>query len=185
MKKSYLAEAWLVIVLCLLFGSALAAVQASLKPRIQANKLNDTLHQIPSLVPGAVSGKQETMGGQVVYRATDGRGAQVGWVIAAAGQGFADRLEILVAVDPPARQITGLYVVDQKETPGLGDFIAKEKWRSQFRGKPATEPLVVTKTGARTPAEVDGVTGATISSESVVTIVNAAVAAFRAQGVKP
>jgi electron transport complex protein RnfG len=179
MKTNPLAEAWLVMALCLLFGAALAGVQGALNPRIEANKLADTLGQIPRLVPGAVSGVPETFGALRTFRAVDVEQREVGRVLVASGQGFADRIELLVALDREATTITGLYIVDQKETPGLGDFITKEKWRAQFAGKPATEPLSVTKSGARRPAQVDGVTGATISSEAVVSIVNAAISAWR------
>ncbi|MCS6770796.1 MAG: FMN-binding protein [Kiritimatiellae bacterium] len=175
----YVREAWLVIALCLLFGAALAGVQAALQPKVEANKLADTLGQIPALVPGAVSGVAETIGGLRTFRALDAERREVGRVLVASGQGFADRIELLVGVDAAGERITGLYIVDQKETPGLGDFITKEKWRAQFAGKPARVPLRVTKSGATRPEQVDGVTGATISSEAVVSIVNTALAQWR------
>lgn len=185
MKAQYLKDAWLVIVLSLVFGAALAGVQGALQPRVEANKLADTLGQIPALVPGAVSGVPETVAGLRTFRALDAQQNDVGRVLAAAGQGFADRIELLVALNRAGDTITGLYIVDQKETPGLGDFITKEKWRAQFAGKPATQPLVVTKAGARRPDQVDGVTGATISSEAVVAIVNAAIANWRQETATP
>lgn len=183
MKSNYLKDAWLVIALSLLFGAALAGVQGALQPKVEANKLADTLGQIPALVPGAVSGiEDKTPGGLRTFRALDAENREIGRVIVASGQGFADRIELLVGIDPAGERITGLYIVDQKETPGLGDFITKEKWRAQFAGKPATVPLKVTKTGAQRPEQVDGVTGATISSEAVVTIVNSALAQWRKEG---
>ncbi len=185
MKSNYLKDAWLVIALCLVFGAALAGVQGALQPRVEANKLADTLGQIPALVPGAVSGEAETVGGMRTFRALDASQNEVGRVLAASGQGFADRIELLVALNRAGDTITGLYIVDQKETPGLGDFITKEKWRAQFAGKPATKRLSVTKTGAQRPEQVDGVTGATISSEAVVTIVNAAIAGWRQEAGSP
>ena len=47
LKNSNLAQAWLVLVLAFIFGSALAAVQVNLEDRITANKLNETLVRIP------------------------------------------------------------------------------------------------------------------------------------------
>ena len=184
-KRNYLADAWLVVTLCLLFGAALAGVQGALQPLIEANKLADTMRQIPVLVPGAVSGIPDTLAGQRIFRALDASEQPVGTVLAAAGQGFADRIELLVALDRDNTHITGLYIVDQKETPGLGDFITKDKWRAQFAGKPADQRLTVTKTGAQKVTEVDGVTGATISSEAVVSIVNATVASYRKEAATP
>jgi len=69
-------------------------------------------------------------------------------------------------------------VLEQKETPGLGARIVEAGWREQFAGKPARRPLKVSK-AATGEEEVQAVTGATISSESVVSIVNEAVAGFR------
>lgn len=179
MKNSYIGQAWLVIVLSLCFGAALAAVQATLNPKIEQNKLNDTIGQIPSLVPGATGGAAETVGDQPVYRATDAQGNHVGWVLPARGQGFADVIELLIGLDKDAGRITGLYVLKQLETPGLGDNITKPEWRGQFKGKPAEQPLQVTS-APQADSDVQGVTGATVSSKSVVGIVNAAVAQFRA-----
>lgn len=180
MKNSYIGQAWLVIVLSLCFGVALAAVQTTLNPKIDANKLRDTIGQIPNLVPGAVDGKAETIGDQAAYRAVDDKGEQVGWVIPARGQGFADVIEVLIGTDKDVQQITGLYVLKQLETPGLGDFITSEGWRSQFKNRKLGKELVVTKTAAKADEEIQGVTGATISSKSVVAIVNNAVWKFRA-----
>lgn len=179
MKSNYIGQAWLVIVLSLCFGAALAGVQTALNPRIQANKEADTIGQIPKLVPGAVGGERKVFGDHVVYVATDDKNQQVGWVIMAIGQGFADRIELLVGVDREVTKITGLYILDQKETPGLGNRVSEDGWRGQFKDKPLAGKLVVTKSKPQMPEEIEAVTGATISSDSVVGIVNAAVARFR------
>ena len=173
MKNSYIGQAWLVILLSLCFGGALAGVQLALQQRIEENKLEETRSQIPLLVPGAreEESKIDTVAGQRVYRALSG-GSQIGWVIGGGGQGFADRIELLVGVDVRAEKITGLYVLEQKETPGLGNKIVEEEWRKQFAGKTAGRGMVVTKGGASADDEIDAITGATISSESVCQIVN-------------
>ena len=173
MKDNYIVQAWLVILLSLCFGGALAGVQIALSQRIAANKLAETMGQIPWLVPGAerAASREEEVAGQRVYRAFSG-GEQIGWVIPCGGQGFADRIELLVGVDVEVEKVTGVYVLEQKETPGLGNKIVEEGWRSQFVGKTAMGGLTVTKTGARTDSEIDAVTGATISSESVCQIAN-------------
>ena len=171
MKNNYIVQAWLVIVLGLVFGGALAGVQVQLSEKIAANKLAETLDQIPVLVPGARDGRQDEVAGQRAFRALAG-GHQIGWVIPCGGQGFADRIELLVGVDTRVDKITGVYVLEQKETPGLGNKIVEDEWRRQFAGKTAGKDLAVTKTRATTDFEIDAVTGATISSESVCRIVN-------------
>ena len=178
MKNNYLMQAWLVLTLAVCFGGALAGVQIGLGPRIEANKLAKIMSQIPKLVPGAAEGRQQTVGGKTVYCAVDGKGATVGWVVPASGRGFADKIELLIGLDAQAKTITGMFVLFQNETPGLGNDIAGD-WRRQLAGKSAMEAVMVTKGAPTGSNEIEAVTGATISSESVCNIVNAAVADFR------
>ncbi|MFH1568374.1 MAG: FMN-binding protein [Gemmatimonadota bacterium] len=177
-KRNYIGQAWLVILLSLGFGGALAGVQVKLEGRIAANKLAETLGQVPQLVPGAEQGEQRQVAGQIVYRALAG-GQPVGWVIPASGQGFADRIELLLGVDPGVTRITGLYILDQKETPGLGNKIIEAGWRRQFGGKSTTAPLSAKTGGGASGNQIDAVTGATISSVSVCDIINANLAQMR------
>ncbi|NCC52310.1 MAG: FMN-binding protein [Spartobacteria bacterium] len=181
MKNNYIGQAWLVLVLAIVFGSALAGVQTTLQGRINENKLKDTMTQIPNLVPDAETGVQDVIGGVTVFKAMDKGNQQVGWVIQASGQGFADVIELLVGMSLDGATITGLYVLDQKETPGLGNKIVDDDWRDQFNGQPAGAPLTVVKNKVTEKNdEIQAVTGATISSDSVVAIVNKAVGQFRA-----
>jgi electron transport complex protein RnfG len=113
----------------------------------------------------------------------------VGYVIEAKGMGFADSITALVAVDPSCNWITGVYILDQKETPGLGDKI-RGKWINQFAGMECKDQLQVVK-GLTKPAKgeavtaasqlgaIDAISGATISSQAVTDIVNQAVEDIR------
>lgn len=188
----YLKQAWLVLLLAMVFGSALAGMQISLSDRIAENKRNETFGQIPTLVPGASIEKTEeiTFGpkGKSAYKVFDDAGEHIGWVLPANGMGFADRIEILIGLDRGGERITGLYVLDQKETPGLGNKITMRADSPQeaplfldnFTGKNATEPLTVVKRQPKDGAnEVQAITGATVSSRAVTDIVNSAVREFR------
>ncbi|MCJ7543741.1 MAG: FMN-binding protein [Phycisphaerae bacterium] len=177
--RHYIRQAWLVLVLCGVFGAALAGVHAGLSAKIADNKRDDTMNQIPRLVPGAVRGVEQVVGETVIYRAVDESGKLVGWVLPGMGQGFADIIELLVGLDAQGETITGMSVLAQKETPGLGDKITKEAWRAQFAGKPAGDPLSVTKAATAGRTEIAAISGATISSQSVTDIVNKTVADFR------
>ena len=207
LKNSNIVQAWLVLVLAICFGAALAGVHLKLAPVIEKNKLNETLAQVPELVLGKdladkmVAENQalditpqnlsvESSGGRKtffnVYEARY-QGDLRGYVIKTGGQGYADRIELLLGVDPQVDRITGLFVLDQKETPGLGNKIIESQWRGQFLGKKTSPALNVTKAGAGNANDIDAVTGATISSRAVTNIVNSAVSALKeplTQGVK-
>jgi len=183
-KPSFIADAWLVLVLGLLFGAGLAGMQIGLSGRIELNKKMKIYHRLPELVPGGTDADESTLKADTgaeyrVYHVKDAQGAYVGWVLRDAGLGFGDKIELLVGLNPSLTTISGLSVLDQKETPGLGDNITKPAFRDRFKGSPTTAPLAVVKLEPTKPGEILAVTGATISSRSVVGIVNAAIAACK------
>ena len=185
-RQSSVGQAWLVITLAALYGGALAGVETSLAPRIAQNKKSETYDVIPDLVRDADKANTvemliEPKSGPktLVYKAMAADGTHQGWVIPAGGQGFNDRIELLIGLDPELSTITGLYVLDQKETPALGDYISDESFQSRFRDKPTDKPLVVVKSEPQADNEIRAISGATISSESVSTIVNSAIAELK------
>ena len=179
-NRNYIGQAWLVILLSLCFGGGLAGLQVKLEGRIAANKLAETLEQVPVLVPGTDRGEELIVAGKIVYRAV-AASQHVGWVVPAIGQGFADKIELLLGVDAGVSRITGVYILDQKETPGLGNKIIEADWRNQFTGKSALAALQAITGGGARGSQIDALTGATISSESVCTIVNTTLTKMRAE----
>jgi electron transport complex protein RnfG len=179
MKIKYLQQAWLVLSLAIVFGAGLSGVQIALSGKIQANIFAETMGQIPSLVPGAEKGEEVQIEGRIVYRAIDTEGSCAGWVIPASGPGYADAINLLIGVDREARTITGLYVLGQKETPQLGNKITEAGFQDQFAGKRTSSPLSTTKIEPAGESEVLAITGATVSSRSVVQIVNETISELR------
>lgn len=183
-QRGYLSQAWLVILLALAYGGALAGVQTTLQPMIDENKRLETYRQIPALVGIAESTDAERITiEEREIEDDDGRKQKVylalidgqpqGWVLPAGGMGFADRIEVLIGLDPAAETITGLWVLDQKETPGLGNYITEDDFRKQFVGKRTDQDVTVVKTDPATDTnEIRALSGATISSDSVAKIVN-------------
>jgi electron transport complex protein RnfG len=82
---------------------------------------------------------------------------------------------VIFGYDPTTKTLLGMKVLESKETPGLGDRIEKDTvWVAQFVG--VESPLEPVRTGRGTgkPTEVDLITGATISSRTIVRIINEA-----------
>ncbi|UCC26144.1 MAG: RnfABCDGE type electron transport complex subunit G [Gemmatimonadales bacterium] len=100
-------------------------------------------------------------------------GSPVGVAASAAEPGFQDVIRLIFGYDPGESAVLGMKVLESKETPGLGDKIEKDSsFVAEFRGVEA--PLVGVKPGRATGAEneVDMITGATISSEAIIDIIN-------------
>jgi electron transport complex protein RnfG len=104
-----------------------------------------------------------------------------GIAISKGESGFQDVILLIFGFDPETGKMTGMKVLDSKETPGLGDKIYKDKaFVKQFFEGPKL-PLVGVKagTGKGLPNEVDTITGATISSRAVIRIINDAMADWK------
>jgi len=197
-RNNYVVQAWLVLILAVCFGGSLAGIQLALGPLIEANKINETLQKVPEMILGAEKAQKLPENKQLViepqtieitkhnrkvfynvFKAKYPNGRPAGWVAKAIGQGYADKIEILVGMDHKLKKITGLFVLDQKETPGLGNKIITNEWRKQFLKKKTATPLSVTKEGAKAAHEIDAITGATISSRAVCSIINTTIKDLR------
>jgi electron transport complex protein RnfG len=118
-----------------------------------------------------------------VFLGYDANDELVGAVVTAQGMGYQDNIRVLYAYSFELDAIVGFMVLESKETPGLGDrveteahFIANfEKLDATVTsdGKSLLHPIVTVKQGAKTEAwQIDGITGATITSEAIGEILN-------------
>lgn len=104
----------------------------------------------------------------------DPGGRLLGYAVPGEGPGFMDTIKILYGFDPSRRAIIGMQVLDSRETPGLGDKISFDpKFLANFEALVVDPEIVPVKRGQKTQAnQVDTITGATISSEAVIRILN-------------
>lgn len=109
-----------------------------------------------------------------VYVGRDNNGVTKGVAISRGESGFQDVIMVIFGYDPAAGTLSGMKILDSKETPGLGDKIFKDmNFVDQFFAGPET-PLLGVKSGAGKGQanEIDMITGATISSKAVIDIIN-------------
>ncbi len=167
------------------------------KPRIDRLKAEALEKAIFEVVPGISETKtfvqqndgsfsaidQADVSAVNVYGGYDETGNLKGIAIEASGQGYADIIRILYGYDPETEEIIGFYVLESKETPGLGDKINKDpSFLANFNELDVTlnaqkdgleHDVITVKNGTKTqPWEIDGITGATISSRAIGDIVN-------------
>lgn len=125
-----------------------------------------------ALVPALPAGV-DSVGVEKVFVGYRADGTRVGFAVTGGEPGFADVISLIFGYDPARGEVLGMKVLDNKETPGLGDRIVKDSsFLGEFRGVRA--PLLGVKAGAGKGAEteVDMITGATISSRTVIGIIN-------------
>ncbi len=86
--------------------------------------------------------------------------------------------EIQVAIGIKNGKLTGLTVISNSETPGLGSKCTESDFQNQFKNKSA-EILSYTKSGASSDTEIDAISGATITTSAVTEAVNAAIVFYQ------
>lgn len=156
-----------------------AVLRTAIEEVLRAPERADTLYlhggALVAGPPAGVDGK----GLERVYAGYDAEGRAVGYAITASSAGFADQVGLIFGYEPEGRQLLGIKILSTKETPGLGDKIERPAFTDQFRGRVA--PLL----GVKSAAEADDastvvmVTGATISSRTVIRGINEAVARWQ------
>jgi H+/Na+-translocating ferredoxin:NAD+ oxidoreductase subunit G len=86
-----------------------------------------------------------------------------------APHGYNAAIDLLIGVSP-AGVVTGVRAVSHRETTGLGDAIdaAKTDWILQFDGKSLAAPAPALWAVEHDEGEFDSITGATVTSRTVV-----------------
>lgn len=105
-------------------------------------------------------------------------GNVVGYVIKVAPQGFGGPIEEMIGIDKDGK-ITGIKIVNQSETPGLGAKSEDPNWNKQYKDKKADKDLTVVKTTPTQENQIQAITGATITSRAVTKGVNTAIEAYK------
>lgn len=96
----------------------------------------------------------------LIYQGIDDQGKITGYAFVGEGNGYGGAVRVLVGVDEASDAILNIKILSHTETPGLGDRIETEGFRSQFVGKKLDDPIELNQ-------DIDSLTGATVSSRAV------------------
>lgn len=153
------------------------AEQAAVAEVLKAPARMDTLYVIDGKLSRTPTGDPAKL--ERLYEGYDERGTRTGVAVVAGEPGFADVISVMVGFDPASGELLGMKILGQKETPGLGDKIEKDSvFVGQFAA--ARTPLTGVKTrSGEDKGQIVTITGATISSRTVIRIINNAVARWQ------
>ncbi len=164
--------------ICLTAAGLLAGMNMLTKDRILAQAQEEELNSLKEVLPEADTFEAVKDNDTVVYyNGLNSNRKIAGFVFKAGGKGYSSVIETLAGITPEGT-ITGIKVLNQNETPGLGARICEVKddkticdvikgvkqetaqrpwFQSQFNGKKISEL-----------DQVQAITGATISSKAVI-----------------
>ena len=112
-----------------------------------------------------------------IYEAKDASGNTVGYTLKVLPSGYGGTIELIVGIDSAKGQVSGINVVSNSETAGLGAKSTDPEFSDQYKGKPLEE-LSVLKNGTPGDTEIKAISGATITSTAVTNGVDAAIEVY-------
>jgi electron transport complex protein RnfG len=171
-------------------SALLAFVNLKTKPYILAQQRLEREQALSEALPEAdPAAIVEQKGGYSVGYKTAEKQEIAGYIFTAAGKGYAKNIETMFGVDT-AGVIQGLKIIFQEETPGLGTKIQEVRYgetrpwfQQQFIHKKVSQLFLKKE---RASGMIDGITGATISSQAVTSSVRKKIEKMQpVLGIKP
>jgi len=169
-------------VITALSGAILSTWDGVTKPKIAYHQLQALKAAISDVLPPYDNYEEKDINGNKIYIGKIGSDTQpIGIAFKVEGSGFQGNISIMVGVDPSFTLITGIKVLEQIETPGLGTKIVEDPsnkanpfWFPEQFVEVALSPQidVVKNSIPQNPNEVQAISGATITSKAVVRIIN-------------
>lgn len=180
-------------VICLVTASLLTGVYLLTRPKILEQKAQAEKEALEEVIPEAGYFEPVLKDNQAIYfraYSSSDKKKILGYAFKTEGQGYSSAIETMAGMDTEGK-ITGIKILEQNETPGLGakisevlakktlwqaikEFFAPEKrlpemplkpwFCGQFKGK-RIKDLIVVKDA--TKKNIQAITGATISSEAL------------------
>ena len=160
-------------------ANAQAYLEQSLQPVLEGLEYDGKLSESTVIIepPHELPGDKPV----TVYRVYADGAPVAALFIVAAKDGFSGPIKLLVGIAADG-EISGVRVLEHRETPGLGDLIesSKSDWIEQFRKRSLTDPDRELWSIKRDGGVYDQLTGASITPRSVIKAIKATLLYFEA-----
>lgn len=144
-------------IICILASGLLAGLNSVTRSRIFAQAKEQEEETLKEVFSSAARFAPVTSGEEVIYyKAYDKADKLLGVAFKASGKGYSSIIETMAGMRLDGT-LTGVSVISQNETPGLGARVAERGFMQQFSGR-----VIPSLDG------VQAITGATISSRAVI-----------------
>jgi electron transport complex protein RnfG len=172
------------------------------KPLIRRNKVEAKKQAVFLVLPGAAQVRtfrfgdgggyapvpDDSEGDGLAYAGFDAERRLVGVAVEVRGNGYQDEVRVLWGYSFEQQAIIGMRVLESRETPGLGDRVETDAgYLANFvkldvalgaDGSALAHPIEFVKQGQKQhPWQIDGITGATVTSKAIATMLSASTAA--------
>ncbi|MFO7928078.1 MAG: RnfABCDGE type electron transport complex subunit G [Candidatus Humimicrobiaceae bacterium] len=159
-KNTKVYPIFILTVVVLVSVAVLMFINSLTKPVVAEHKREE----INALLQNIYSNMDDYEYTDEIYKVLEGEEI-IGYAFMAKGKGYGGEITIMVGLDKDL-QIKDVTIMSHTETPGLGSRVTENSFTSQFEGLTAEDIAL-----AKNDGKIDAVSGATISSEAVVSAV--------------
>ena len=173
MSKVILHMITVLTVIGVMVGGILSTVNYFAAPLIEANRLKELKEAIFYVLPKAKDYVMIEKNDMIVYKGIDENGNTIGYSFTAEGPGYQANIKMMVGLRTDLLKLNGMKVLEQLETPGLGNYIGEDPFQDQFKGLEFLPKIEYIKNRKpEKPNQIQALTGATISSKAVTNNIN-------------
>lgn len=177
MLKELLWPMFYLAVVCSAAAAALAVTDKVTRPEIERNHAEKRRRLTASVLPGTKktvpvleaktpekkTGKEEE---NACEKCLDKNGRLLGYVVTVAPRGYGGPVKLIVGFKTD-QSLSGVAILESKETPGLGKKAEDEEWLAQFRGLRAAQLPESKQALKKAGSKVEAITASTITSWAV------------------
>lgn len=175
MSKDILRLAAILLVICGIAAACVGTAHDQTAPLIEARKADAVREGYKQVLPDAGQLTDEPAAGKhiVAVKRSETAGQTNGYIYTVNPDGYSGKVVIMLGIEYPSARISGVKILQQNETPGLGAKCTEPAFIDQFLGKELSHNLTVSKNASQ-PQEIQAITASTITSKAVVKGINSA-----------
>ena len=165
MSKDILRLAAILLVICGIAAACVGTAHDQTAPLIEARKADAVREGYKQVLPDAGQLTDEPAAGKhiVAVKRSETDGQTNGYIYTVNPDGYSGKVVIMLGIEYPSARISGVKILQQNETPGLGAKCTEPAFIDQFLGKELSQPQ-----------EIQAITASTITSKAVVKGINSA-----------
>lgn len=187
MDRKQVRLIWVLTIISAVAGGLLALLNIVTEPKITEQTRQGVYRTLQEVLPMAVEFRADSVrleeakslegdGITELFVGYDQNDRPAGLAMITESWGYSSNIEVMVGISLDGL-VSGIKILNQAETPGLGSKITGDRFLHQpvLQNAPIQQDLAVVKDGG----EVEAVTQATVSSRAVVSAVNKALSVAR------
>lgn len=170
--KEFLKITFVLTLTCVVCAYALSFTFSAAKEKIALNAKKTIEEAIFLIVPSAKHIEEIKLENKNIYKLFDDKDNFINYAFLAQGDGYQGKIKILAVIDTQVKNLEGIEIIDSVETPGLGAKIQETPFKGRFKKLNVSGAIECVKGDITHDNQIKAITSATVSSRSVVSILN-------------